>query len=253
MTRVSVSGSMTPSRPSSTPGATGRAMHPWARAPRPVFCAVSASGSGAKNETARIEGQAVRFSGRARQVRYRAMPPRLISPARASIADWSVSSGNGAPGRRLGAGPVGLGEPPDVMRTAGLRTGAGEAFAAERLRADHRADLVAVDVDVADVKVLDDVLNPVVDPRMQPERQAVSGGIDGFDDVIRSRSAAKVAMWSTGPKISSSTSAMDETPSTRSARRSGRRRAHGKLLQDGPGLPRAIDVGWRFSAVTRCR
>ena len=37
-----------------------------------------------------------------------------------------------------------------VVRAAGLRAGAGEADAAEGLRADDGADHVAVDVDVAD-------------------------------------------------------------------------------------------------------
>ena len=41
-------------------------------------------------------------------------------------------------------------EAAEIVRAAGLRPGAGEAGAAERLRADHRADDVAVDVDVAD-------------------------------------------------------------------------------------------------------
>ena len=36
------------------------------------------------------------------------------------------------------------------MRPAGLGAGARQAFAAERLHADHRADHVAVDVDIAD-------------------------------------------------------------------------------------------------------
>jgi hypothetical protein len=42
-----------------------------------------------------------------------------------------------------------------VVRAAGLGAGAGEALAAERLHADHRADLVAVDVDVADLRPRD--------------------------------------------------------------------------------------------------
>jgi hypothetical protein len=41
-----------------------------------------------------------------------------------------------------------------VQRTAGFRAGARFAFAAERLHAHHRADDVAVDVDVADMRAL---------------------------------------------------------------------------------------------------
>src|SRR5262245_39431228 len=46
-----------------------------------------------------------------------------------------------------------------IVRPAGLRAGAGEATAAERLRADHRADDAAVDVDVAVRQAGDDVLD----------------------------------------------------------------------------------------------
>src|ERR1700704_3967699 len=41
-------------------------------------------------------------------------------------------------------------EPRQIMRTRGLGARAGKAVAAERLHADHGADHVAVDVDVAD-------------------------------------------------------------------------------------------------------
>ena len=42
-----------------------------------------------------------------------------------------------------------------IMRPAGLGAGAGQAMAAERLHADHGADHVAVDVDVADREPVD--------------------------------------------------------------------------------------------------
>ena len=45
------------------------------------------------------------------------------------------------------------GKAQQVMRAAGLGPGAGQALAAERLHADHRTDLVAVDVAVADAGV----------------------------------------------------------------------------------------------------
>ena len=38
------------------------------------------------------------------------------------------------------------------MRASGLGAGAGQAFAAEGLHADYRADHAAVDVDVADAR-----------------------------------------------------------------------------------------------------
>src|SRR6187402_1462380 len=49
------------------------------------------------------------------------------------------------------------GEAEQVVRAAGLRTGAGQTFAAERLHTDHRTDLVAVDVAVADARAALDV------------------------------------------------------------------------------------------------
>src|SRR6185437_4323455 len=62
-----------------------------------------------------------------------------------------------------------------IMRAAGLWAGAGQAVAAERLHADHGADHVAIDVDVADLKAVDRVLDGVVDPRMNAEGQPVAG------------------------------------------------------------------------------
>ena len=51
---------------------------------------------------------------------------------------------------RVDAGhPLGR-ESRDIMRTAGLRSGAAQAFSAKWLAFDHRADLVAIDVEVPD-------------------------------------------------------------------------------------------------------
>ena len=56
-------------------------------------------------------------------------------------------------------------EPREVMRAAGLWAGARQALAAERLHADHRADLVAVDVDVAHLRPRHDPVDGLVDAR----------------------------------------------------------------------------------------
>ena len=58
-------------------------------------------------------------------------------------------------GVAAGRGGVDAGHPlgreaRDIMRAAGLGPGAGQSLAAERLAFDHRADLVAVDVEIAD-------------------------------------------------------------------------------------------------------
>ena len=49
----------------------------------------------------------------------------------------------------------------EVIRPAGLWPGAGEALAAEGLDADHGADLIAVDIEIADL-----------DPRRARSRQS---------------------------------------------------------------------------------
>ena len=44
----------------------------------------------------------------------------------------------------------------EIVRPARLRSRARQTIAAERLHADHRADLVAVDVEIADARMLGD-------------------------------------------------------------------------------------------------
>ncbi len=70
------------------------------------------------------------------------------------------------------------------MRAAGLGPGAAEAFAAEGLAFDHRADLVAVDIEIADPRMLLDIVADGVDPALQAEGQAVAGRIDLIDNLI---------------------------------------------------------------------
>ena len=70
------------------------------------------------------------------------------------------------------------GELEQVVRPACFWAGTGQTFAAERLHADHRSDLVAVDVAIADPDVAHDVLHRGIDARVDAQRQAVAGGID---------------------------------------------------------------------------
>ena len=67
-----------------------------------------------------------------------------------------------------------VGEAAQIVRAAGLRAGAGQTGAAERLGADHGADHVAVDVDVAVGEPRHDLLDGRVDARVDAERQAVA-------------------------------------------------------------------------------
>ena len=71
-----------------------------------------------------------------------------------------------------------------VVRAARLRAGAGHTLAAKRLRTHDGADLVAVDVGVADTDTLDDLLHAVVDARVQAESQTVATRIDIVDDAV---------------------------------------------------------------------
>src|SRR5690606_33583676 len=88
---------------------------------------------------------------RFRSGRWRARGHLALSP--------SPSGGRSSPGEqaRVAAGGGGVdrghalgGEADDIVRAARLGAGSRKALAAERLAADDRADLVAVDVEIAD-------------------------------------------------------------------------------------------------------
>src|SRR5712691_2874881 len=71
----------------------------------------------------------------------------------------SIASGRGGVDRKR---PLG-GKAMEIARPAGLRPGAAQAFAAERLRPDDGTDHVAVDIAVADADPREDVAHRVVD------------------------------------------------------------------------------------------
>src|SRR5690554_3770591 len=100
----------------------------------------------------------------------------MLSPSQQA----RVAAGSGGVDRRH---PL-RGEADHVVRTAGLGAGAGEALAAERLAADHRADLVAVDVEVADTGSAFDQPASGVDAAVEPEREAEAGAIDVLDHAL---------------------------------------------------------------------
>ena len=72
-------------------------------------------------------------------------------------------------------------ETSQIMRPSGFRPRPGQAFAAERLHADHCPDHVAVDVDVAGANAFAHGFHGLVDARLDTVRQAVPGGIDRRD------------------------------------------------------------------------
>ena len=61
-----------------------------------------------------------------------------------------------------------------VVRPARFRSGTRKAAAAERLRANHGADHVAVHIDIAVGEPAHDALGGVVDARVDAERQAIA-------------------------------------------------------------------------------
>src|SRR5207237_3140475 len=82
--------------------------------------------------------------------------------------------------RRRGVHRHGLlsGKAPQVVWAARLRARAGQPGTAERLRADNRANHIAVDVDVAVGEPPHDVLGGVVDARMNAEGKPIAiGGV----------------------------------------------------------------------------
>jgi hypothetical protein len=74
--------------------------------------------------------------------------------------------------RLLGAEAV------QVVRPAGLGAGAAQAFAAKGLHAHHRADHVAVDVDIAHPRRVGNALRAAVDAGLHAQRQAVAQRVD---------------------------------------------------------------------------
>ena len=77
-----------------------------------------------------------------------------------------------------------------IERAARFRTGARQAFAAERLYAHHRADHIAVDVEVADFGALRHLRDGLIDAGMHAQRQAIAGGVDLLNQ-LRQRAARK--------------------------------------------------------------
>src|SRR5690606_6241439 len=63
-------------------------------------------------------------------------------------------------------------EAAEIERSAGLGSGAGKPPPAKGLRADHCADLVAVDIDVARADLVEHLLHARVNPRVEPDRKS---------------------------------------------------------------------------------
>src|SRR3546814_17663490 len=91
------------------------------------------------------------------------------------ISDWSSDE---CSSDLVGRDRLFLGKTMEIMRAAGLWPRPRQAAAAERLRADAGADLVAVDIDVADLRARRDMRRGAVDARLAPQRQPIDRGVD---------------------------------------------------------------------------
>src|SRR5712664_1431945 len=77
------------------------------------------------------------------------------------------------------------GKTAQIVRSAGLWPGAGQAGAAERLGADHRPDDVTIDIDIPDREARDDVADRGVDPGLNAERKPIAAGRDVAEKTIK--------------------------------------------------------------------
>src|SRR3989475_4554246 len=75
-------------------------------------------------------------------------------------------------------------EPHEVIRSAGLRSGAGQPLAAERLHAHHCADHVAVDIEIADRRASANALGAGVHAAVHTHRKPVSRRVDVLDHPV---------------------------------------------------------------------
>src|SRR5215208_5979037 len=70
----------------------------------------------------------------------------------------------------------------DIVRAAGFGACAAETLPAKWLAFDHGADLVAVDIEVSDPRMLLDIVADGVDPALQAKSEPVPGRVDVIDD-----------------------------------------------------------------------
>src|SRR5258708_5877566 len=75
-------------------------------------------------------------------------------------------------------------KPMEIMRSAGLRTRSGQAFAAEGLHTDYGADLVAIHINISDLNMRANVRGGFLDPAVYPKRQTVARRIYAIAHVV---------------------------------------------------------------------
>src|SRR5689334_21824451 len=101
-----------------------------------------------------------------------------------SAVDRGHQRGISARGSGIDAGDALGREAGDIVRAASLWAGAAEAFATERLALDHRADLITIDVKIADLGIFLDIVADGINAALEAEGQAVTSRVDCLDDLV---------------------------------------------------------------------
>src|SRR3569832_2255539 len=70
-----------------------------------------------------------------------------------------------------------------IQRPACFGAGTGFSLAAKWLSAHHCADDIAVDIYIADMRMGCDVIDGLVMPCVQSQRQSITGRMNGFDQL----------------------------------------------------------------------
>src|SRR5690606_10440139 len=74
----------------------------------------------------------------------------------------------------------------EVMRATGFGPRTRQTFAAEGLGTDHRAYLIAVNINVADLGAAADLLSRTLDAGMDAQCQAVAGQVHLLEELVQS-------------------------------------------------------------------
>ncbi len=147
----------------------------------------------AKHHAARPGIERIAFPGRSRHRLSEGLDPHLLYDD-PNLIDRGNGKADGnalvrvCAGHRLETLP-GAPEALEVLRPARLRAGAAEAFTTEWLHAHHRANLVAIDIDVPGLHSLGDLTHPSVDAGMEREGQPVTSRVDRRDHLVELISA----------------------------------------------------------------
>ena len=72
-----------------------------------------------------------------------------------------------------------------VQRTARFGSCARQTTTTKRLHADHSTDLIAIDIDITDLRTRGDVVRTPLDARVYAERESITRGVDFIQNPIQ--------------------------------------------------------------------